>query len=225
LTGWTIAWDLDGTLVDTAPDLVRALNAVLAEEGHPPADFADARNFVGHGARALIERSAAHLKIAWDEIQLTDMTERFVAHYQDDIASRSRPFPGVHDALYALSGDGARHAVCTNKRTGLSVQLLETLNMDGWFEAIVGADSVSARKPDAAHLIETIAAAGGDLSRAILVGDSLTDANTALAARTPFVLVGFGYPGMPLADIPRDVLAASAGEIVSACRSIAAARE
>jgi phosphoglycolate phosphatase len=225
LDNWTIAWDLDGTLVDSAPDLVRALNMVLAEEGLPAADYKDARNFVGHGARALIERALTHFqRPSLSDAAVDALTERFIDHYQADIAQKTTCFPGIVKALERLTAEGAIHAVCTNKRTGLSVQLLEALGLAGHFAAIVGSDSVSRRKPDAAHLFETVAAAGGDPSKVILVGDSTTDAATAVAANVPFVLVSFGYAGAPLGSIPHDALVNSAEEAAAACLKLAAAR-
>ncbi|MET0545753.1 MAG: phosphoglycolate phosphatase [Caulobacterales bacterium] len=224
LQNWTIAWDLDGTLVDSAPDLVRVLNMVLAEEGLPAAPYDDARNFVGHGARALIERAFSHFgyPTLTDELA-TELTNRFLRYYADNIAQETKCFPGIVAALDALSGHGAKHAICTNKRTALSIQLLEALILTDRFSAIIGADSASRRKPDAAHLIETIAAAKGDLSKTIMVGDSRTDSGAARAAGAPFVLVSYGYAGEPLEAISHDALAHSADEIAAACLKLAAA--
>jgi phosphoglycolate phosphatase len=224
LAGWTIAWDLDGTLVDSAPDLVRALNLVLAEEGLPPAPIQEARDFVGHGAKALINRAMAHAgHPGFSEEQLDALTERFVAHYAVDIASDTRFFPGILDAIEDLAAHGAIHAVCTNKRTSLSVQLLEALGEAHRFAVIFGADSASRKKPDPAHLFEAVAAANGSPEKTIMIGDSRTDSGAARGAGAPFILVSFGYPAEALEGIPHDVLAHSAQDIAAACFRFAAA--
>jgi len=224
LNGWTIAWDLDGTLVDSAPDLVRALNLILAEEGLAPAPLQEARNFVGHGAKALINRAlsaAGRADISDDRVDA--LTERFIRHYAKDIAAHTQFFPGILDALETLTAHGAIHTVCTNKRTSLSVQLLDLLGESHRFAAIFGADSASQKKPDPAHLFEAVAAAQGSADRIIMVGDSRADSGAARGARAPFILVSFGYPAEALDGIPHDVLAHSAQDIAAACFRFAAA--
>ncbi len=193
LSGATIVFDLDGTLVDTAPDLIRALNAVLSEESIalPPADTI--RHLVGHGARALLQRGAAQIGVVFEDARLDELTERFIAHYRADIAALSRPFPGAEEALDALARAGAALAVCTNKRTDLSVELLTALGLHTRFSAIVGADSVKRRKPDPAHLLDTITLAGGQRDRAVMIGDTDSDILAAQAAQIPCIAVRFGY--------------------------------
>lgn len=203
LHGWTIAFDLDGTLVDTAPDLVRALNAVLMEEGLEPAPYEDARLYVGHGARRLLERGAARVGAAFTEPDMTRLVTRFVDIYRADIAAGSRAFPALEPALDALSDRGARLAVCTNKRTDLSEDLLRALALRTRFAAVLGADLASRSKPDPAHLQEAVALAGGDLARTVFVGDSRTDYDTALAAGAPIVMVSFGYSDEPSLAMPK----------------------
>ncbi|MDX2233126.1 MAG: phosphoglycolate phosphatase [Hyphomonadaceae bacterium] len=193
LGGVTVVFDLDGTLVDTAPDLLRALAAVMATQGlmAPPAD--ETRLMVGQGARALIQRAAAFNGVVWPDAHLDELTEAFVAVYAADIAAESRPFPGVAAALDALAAAGARLAVCTNKRTGLSVQLLEALGLAQRFAAVVGADSVPARKPAPGHYVAAVTAAGGEVARSVMVGDSAADVTAAHAAGAPVIAVRFGY--------------------------------
>lgn len=193
LQGATIVFDLDGTLVDTAPDLLRALNAVLVEAGLRPAPEAAVRHLVGHGARAMLEGGAALAGIRLPGERLDALTERFVEIYRADIALLSRPFPGAEAALDTLMAEGALLAVCTNKRTQLAIQLLEELGLAFRFAAIVGADAVPSRKPDPAHLIETVHRAGGAATRAIMVGDSAADIAAAKGAGIPVVAVTFGY--------------------------------
>ena len=150
LAGAAILFDLDGTLVDTAPDLVGALNTVLHEQRLPALPLATARVMVGRGARVLIEQGFAAAGVVVDAAAKPALFERFIAVYRASIAQESRPFEGVIAALDALSGAGAALGVCTNKRTDLSLALLDALNLTGRFAAVIGADLAPAAKPDAA---------------------------------------------------------------------------
>lgn len=189
----TIVFDLDGTLVDTAPDLLRALNETLDIEGlpHPPAT--QIRKLVGQGARALIERGAAMAGARFSGDRIDQLTAAFIEFYRADIAGRSKPYPGVTDALSRLAESGAKLAVCTNKRTDLSVQLLEALGLAGRFSTIVGADAVRERKPHPEHYRTSVMRAGGTIRRSLMVGDSAADVAAAKAAGAPVVVVRFGY--------------------------------
>lgn len=206
LTGATIAFDLDGTLVDTAPDLVGTLNAVLAEEGLPPLPFDAVRMMVGRGARAMLMRGFAAAGHPLTPEQSDPLVERFITLYLARIADESRPFPGTEAALDALRAAGARLSVCTNKPTHLSVALLDALGLAAWFEAVVGLDTAPAPKPDPSHLFAAIERAGGSRDRALLVGDSETDVATARNAGLPIVAVSFGYTEIPHAELNADVL-------------------
>ena len=197
LKGAVIAFDLDGTLVDTAPDLIGALNAVLSGEGLPPLPLAAARHLVGAGARALIERGFAEAGEALDAARVPALVEAFIAIYLGRIAKESVPFAGLTAALDSLSGAGARLAVCTNKRTDLSLALLDALDLTSRFAAVVGSD-MAAHKPDPRILLMAIARAGGDPGRALSVGDSRADLATARNAGVPVVGVSFGYSDPPL---------------------------
>lgn len=220
LNGATIALDLDGTLVDTAPDLLRALNVVLDREGLAPFEVASMRPFVGRGARVMIERAGLARGVAFDEHRLTALTEDFVAVYREDIAALSRPFPGCVEALEGLRAAGARLSVCTNKRTVLSVQLLEALGIADRFEAIVGADAVAHRKPHPDHVREAVLRAGGALNRAVMVGDTSVDVSAARAAGAPSVLVLFGYLDAPVEDIGADATIGHFDALEAACRAL-----
>ena len=229
LNGALIAFDLDGTLVDTATDLMGALNVVLGEAGLPPLPLASARMLVGRGARALLQRG---FEAAGETLSPDDMPRlftRFLAVYRDRIAEESRAFEGVETALTTLKSSGARLAVCTNKPTDLSVLLLEALNLAGYFDAIVGADATPTPKPDPRHLFAAIGQAGGDPARAILVGDSRTDFDTARAALVPIILVPFGYSETPIRNLTPDAfiehfadLPAAAARLFSALPASAA---
>ncbi|MCA8899945.1 MAG: HAD hydrolase-like protein [Hyphomonas sp.] len=193
LNGWTIVFDLDGTLVNTAPDLLNALNHVLEHAELEPVGLETIATMIGHGARAMIRQGMAHQGHAPEEAQLDDLFERFLVHYSQHIAVGSHPFEMAVEVLDGLAGAGAVLAVCTNKKQNLSDQLLRELCWADRFAAIVGADSVPSRKPDGDHILRTIVAAGGDAGRAIMVGDSRTDERAARHAGLPFVFVPFGY--------------------------------
>jgi phosphoglycolate phosphatase len=206
LDGCTIAFDLDGTLVDTAPDLIGTLNAILTREGHPPLPLQDARDLIGRGARALLRRGFEAAGAPLDEARLSPLFDDFIAIYLDRIADESRPFDGLEAALDALEADGARFVVCTNKRTDLSVALLDALDLSKRFAAVCGADLPPAMKPDARHLLHAIEMGGGDPARGLMVGDSASDANAAKNAGLPVVLVSFGYTDTPVEELHRDAL-------------------
>jgi len=216
LTGATIAFDLDGTLVDTAPDLVGALNIVLGEAGLPALPYETARLMISHGARVLLERGFAAAGEPLDSPRSDVLVDRFVKLYLGRIADESAPFPGAVEALTSLREAGARLSVCTNKRTRLSVALLDALGLSPFFHAVVGADAVPASKPDAGHLITAIEQAGGEPSQAIFVGDSETDIATARNARLPIVAVTFGYTETPCAEFEPDALIESFAELPAA---------
>ncbi len=217
LSGAAIAFDLDGTLVDTAPDLVGTLNTVLEDEGLPALPFDAVRMMVGRGARALLVRGFTEAGQPLEEPDATRLTERFIALYLSRIAQDSRPFPQVPETLRALREAGARLAVCTNKRTDLSIALLDALGLRGLFDAVVGADAAPAAKPDPRHLLAAIEACGGVASRALLVGDSETDVNAARNAGLPVIAVSFGYTEIPCADLGADVLIDGYTDLIPAC--------
>jgi len=200
----TIVFDLDGTLIDTAPDLIDTLNVVFAREGLPALPYQAARNLIGGGAKAMIARGLALNRAAVIPAKLESMFADFLAHYAEHIADRSRPFPGLTDALDALAADGRRLAVCTNKLERLSRQLLGEFKLLGRFAAVCGQDTFGVQKPDPEMLRRTIAAAGGDPRRAIMVGDSATDIRTARAAGVPVIAVDFGYSEVPVSEFAPD---------------------
>lgn len=217
LKGATVALDLDGTLVDTAPDLIGTLNLLLAEEGLEPLPLADARPFIGRGARWLIERGFVAAGAPAPTAKAAELFDRFIVHYLNRVADESRPFPGVIEALDTMRDAGARLAVCTNKRTDLSRALLDALDLTRRFDAVVGPDLAPAAKPDARHLTTAVAMAGGAMSRAVMVGDSATDAGAARAAGAPLVLVSFGYTEITAAELAPDALIHHFDELAEAC--------
>lgn len=200
----TLVFDLDGTLIDTAPDLIDTLNVVFAREGMPAVPYDEARNLIGGGARAMIERGIAAEGRVLSPATIERMFADFLAHYSAHIADRSRPFPGLVETLDALAAQGHRLAVCTNKLERLSLLLLEALDLASRFSAICGQDTFGTQKPDPEILRRTIAAAGGDPQQAIMIGDSNTDIRTARAAGIPVIAVDFGYSERPVTEFGPD---------------------
>ncbi len=228
LAGWTLAFDLDGTLVDTAPDLLGALNVILVEQGMAPAPMTAVRQLVGHGLRGMLIRAYAMADLTISEEQIATLRPRIVEVYKGRIAQESRPFPGCLDALADLRARGAALAVCTNKPEGLARLLLDQLDMAALFDAIVGGDTLPVQKPDPAPLLEAIAQAGGDAARAILVGDASPDTGAAKAAGVPCIVLSFGYNDLPPAELGGDgvidhfdALAGAVAGLVASCRAAA----
>jgi phosphoglycolate phosphatase len=196
----TLVLDLDGTLVDTAPDLVRATNHVMRAIGASEAPAEHIRSTVSHGARAMIVHALALAGRSLSDPEIDKLLDQFLGYYAENIAVESRPFPDVVEVLTGLAKRGTRLAVCTNKREALSRRLLKELKMDRLFSAIVGRDTLPVYKPDPGHLIGTIILADGNLDRAIMVGDSEVDVATAKQAGVPFIGVTFGYTVAPIAS-------------------------
>jgi phosphoglycolate phosphatase len=199
-------FDLDGTLIDTAPDLIGSLNALLAEQGLPPVALSDARHLVGQGAKAMIERGFAQAGEPLPGQKVPALFDRFIEIYVARIAQESVIFEDLETTLDLLAAEGAALAVCTNKRTDLSLALLDALGLTRRFAAIIGPDMAPAPKPDPRHLLAAISAAGGDPARALMVGDSLSDVLAAKAAGVPVAVVSFGYTETPAAELGADVL-------------------
>lgn len=206
LEGWTVAFDLDGTLVDSAPDLIGTLNRMLVEEGLPPVPMESASTLIGSGARALLVHGFEAAGASVERAKSDDLFERFLVDYAAHIADGSQPFEGVVETLERLSERGAILVVATNKRTDLSELLVGKLDLTRHFAAIVGPDRVSARKPSGAHLKEAVIIAGGDPERAIMVGDAAPDADAAKDAGMPCILTTFGFTPTPVEDLGGDVL-------------------
>jgi phosphoglycolate phosphatase len=201
LTGATIVFDLDGTLVDTAPDLAAATNHALGWVGLEPIAITQLRPFIGHGAKAMIEAGLRFHDADPSENELAEVHRQFLAYYSDNVAVASRPFEGVVELLDQLRGAGARLAVCTNKLEGLSRLLLNALDLDRRFAAIAGRDTFDVFKPAPGHLVKTIELAGGSSTRAVMVGDSEVDIATAAAANVPSIAVTFGYTTVPVREL------------------------
>ena len=212
----TVVFDLDGTLVDTAPDLVASLNHAVTQAGLEPVDYDDLTHIVGHGARAMIERTFKLRGKPLDEDSLDWQLKTFIAHYHETMPGNSHPYPGILDAMDRLQAAGFRLAVCTNKLEGLARTLLERLDLDGRFAAITGGDTFDVRKPHAEHLLATIRLAGGVPERAIMVGDSLNDVLAARNAHVPVIAVPFGYSDVGVETLNPDVVITHFSELTVA---------
>lgn len=201
-----IVFDLDGTLADTGRDLVRTLNVILSREGVPPVAVETVRDLIGVGARPLIERGLSINSRSVAPERLEQLYQAFLAYYHDNIAVETVLFPGVEEALDRLEQRGWHFAVCTNKLESHALTLLDALCIAPRFRAIAGKDTFAFFKPDPRHLTETIRRAGGDTARAILVGDSKTDIDTARNADVPVVAVSFGYTAIPVRELEPDAV-------------------
>ena len=199
-----IVYDLDGTLADTAGDLMGALNVVLDREGLAPLPVENARSLLGAGGRALIQRGFAASGLKLSPQKLDDLFDDFLAHYNLNIDVHTRLYPGVLSALDAFAAAGWRQAICTNKMEGSAKLLIDRLGVADRFAFICGQDTFGIGKPDPKPLIGTVAAAGGSNERAIMIGDSATDIKTARAAGLPVICVDFGYTDVPVTELGPD---------------------
>ena len=203
-----VVFDLDGTLIDTAHDLVASLNHTIGLEGLAPVGYDDLTYLVGHGGLVMIKRAFALRGREISDEDLQRMLGVFVEHYSKDMPGVSVPYPGLLDAMDRLSGAGYRLAVCTNKLEGLARRLLDGLGLTARFSAITGGDTFAVRKPDAEHLLGTIRLAEADPKRTVMIGDSLNDMLVARNADVPSIGVPFGYSDVPVADLaPTHVIA------------------
>ena len=216
-----VVFDLDGTLVDTAPDLINALNFVLGREGMPPVPLHAARNMIGAGARKLIERGLELDGRIMSVGDIDRMFRDFIDYYAAHIADASRPFEGLESALDELSGRGFRFAVCTNKLEWLSKLLLDQLGLSSRFAAICGADTFGVSKPDPAILRrDDRARRRAPVAVAIMVGDAGPDIGVARRAGIPVIGVEFGYTEMPIADLKPDRLIGHMRDLPAAVDSL-----
>jgi len=216
----TIVYDLDGTLADTAEDLVATLNWLLGREGLAPLKVETAGSLLGAGARALIKRGFAASGRSLEPEKLEALFADYLSYYGAHIMERTRLYPGVSEALARFEGAGWRQAVCTNKTESLAKLLITKLGIAGRFAFICGQDTFGVGKPDAKPLLGTIAASGGVRERAIMVGDSGTDIKAARAARVPVVAVDFGYADIPVEELEPDRVISHFDELKQACDAL-----
>jgi len=212
----TVAFDLDGTLVETAPDLIAATNHVLAAADLAPVAPDLIKPSISFGAVAMIEKGFRLHGRQLAEDEAAAHLERFLAYYSANIAATSHVFPGLENSLDVLEARGARLAVCTNKRAAMSEQLLGDLRLRRRFAALAGRDTFPVCKPHPDHLLGVIRMAGGDPRRAIMVGDSKTDIDTAKAAGIPVVAVTFGYTDVHVRELAPDAIIDHYDELIPA---------
>jgi phosphoglycolate phosphatase len=208
-----LLFDLDGTLVDTAPDLLLALNAVLASAGRRPLGLAALKAMVGGGVRILLQRAFEATGAPITPPRLPELEAQYLTEYGRQLTANSRPFPHVQDTLIALRQGGAHLAVLTNKPQALTERLLNALDLAQYFAVIRGAETSCSIKPDARVVAEVIAALGGSTSDAVMIGDSATDVATARSAALPIVLVSYGYSPRPPAELGADAVIADFSEL------------
>jgi phosphoglycolate phosphatase len=222
MTAPIVVFDLDGTLVDTAPDLVATLNVVFARIGLPSVEYAQARNMVGGGARKMIEQGLAAEGRSLGEPELDRLVHDFIGHYAAHIAEHSQPFPGLEAALARLAADGCHLAVCTNKLEWLARKLLDALGLLPPFRVICGGDTFSVQKPDPLFLTCTIRRAGAQSGPAVMVGDSISDIAMAKAAGIPVIAVDYGYSDTPVADLGPDRVISTLADLPRAVSELSA---
>lgn len=217
-----VVFDLDGTLVDSAPDLVGALNVILAREGLGPLPLVRARQFVGRGGRALIRLGLDAHGTSVSDARMEEMFAAYLAEYEKRISRETLPFPGAVAALDRLAEAGHRFAICTNKFEKPAKMLMRDLGLADRFAAIVGADTFPMSKPDGAVLRLTIERAGGDPARAVMVGDTITDIATARNAGLPVIGLDFGYAPEVMKDLAPDRIVSHFDELFDAVEALCA---
>ncbi len=217
-----IVFDLDGTLVDSAPDLIGALNVILGREGLAPVPLEQGRSFVGKGGKVMLRRGLAAHGREVSDARLDEMFAAFLAYYNEHLTIETRFYPGVEASLDRLAAAGHTFAICTNKLEVSSRKLIEELGATAQFRAICGQDTFLVSKPDAAVLRLTIEKAGGELSNAIMVGDTETDVATARNAKVPVIAVDFGYAPEPVATLGPDKIISHFDELDAAVAALGA---
>ena len=201
---FTILFDLDGTLVDTAPDLMNAHNHVMKKFGLHRKDLKDIKHLAGRGSWVMMQRSfKEEIK---DEKVKKEMIKEFINHYSKNIDKSSKPIKGVVDFLKWAKSKNISMGICTNKQERLAVDLLKKIKLFDFFEYVAGSDTFAFNKPDPRHLTDVVEIIGGDLKKTIMVGDSEVDSMSASNAKIPFVLIEDGYTEKSSNEIPHDVL-------------------
>ena len=208
---FTIIFDLDGTLVDTAPDLMNAHNYVMRKFGFKTKTTEDIKNLVGKGAKSLIGRSVwgqarKELSKVNDEKIKKEMVSEFINYYSQNIANESKLVKGALEFLNWCKKNNISMGICTNKQDYLAIDLLKKINVYDYFEYIAGSNTFDYCKPDPRHLTNVIEIMQGDVKKSLMIGDSETDSNTASAAKIPFILLEDGYTEKKVNEIPHDHL-------------------
>lgn len=202
----TILFDLDGTLIHSAPDVCHWVNEVFAEQGFAPMSVETMQGYLGQGARVLMAKAVADHGYERSDDILDQMTADFLARYAAQPVLHSSVYPGVFDVLDRLRAEEAIIAICTNKPSKTTAPVLDALGLGGRFDAIVCSDQVARKKPHGDHVLDTVKACGGDVARTVMVGDSENDIDAAIAAEVPSIAVTFGYSNKPVHELGADQL-------------------
>ena len=209
---FTVLFDLDGTLIDTAPDLMKAHNHVMKKFGYEERRLSDIKKLAGGGSRAMLRKSMHEIAELSGKIKKTDekmeekMTKEFINFYSNNINTESKLITGALEFLSWCKDNSILMAVCTNKQEHLSIDLLKKIKIYHFFEYVAGGNTFNFNKPNPKHLTDTIEIIGGNIKKAIMVGDSETDSNAAKAANIPFVLIEGGYTEKKISEIYHDHL-------------------
>ena len=201
-----VIFDLDGTLVDTAPDLLATLNVLMAGIGRRPLEVSEIRGAIGHGARSMIGNGAKITGDAISDEKIEELFHQYLAYYSSHIADNSVPFPGALEVLEALKAKGTPMAICTNKLESLTRELLQALNLLSYFDVIIGLDTLEKSKPDPLPVEEILRKTGAASAKTLFIGDSETDLKAARAAGTAIVLVDYGYTAKPVHGLGADAV-------------------
>ena len=208
-----VLFDFDGTLVDSAPDIIAALNRLLGEMGHELVNYDAYRTRAGDGARNLLEQVLRARGASFAEAEWPALVERLLAHYYELMTENTRPYPAVPDTLAEIYQSGMALAICTNRTVSTTEQLLTHFGLKDMFAAVLCADNVAAKKPDARHLHAAIERLGATPERTIMVGDTATDVAAARNAGIKVVAVSYGYSELPAADLGADAVLADFNEL------------
>jgi len=225
-----VLFDLDGTLIDSVPDLTLALNALMDEQGLPRIHPNQVPSMVGQGARVLVCKALAESGAPVGEgtaeaARLDRLTERFTEHYNDKPMVGTRPYPGAEDLLRDLKAAGVRLGICTNKPQGPTEGVIRALGLEALFDAVVGAGPIPERKPHPAPVLLALQRMGVAPKRAAMVGDTPYDVGAAHGAGLPAVIVDYGYCPVPPAEAGADRLVSHLSEVPAALMDLAAARK
>lgn len=201
-----VLFDFDGTLIDSAPDIIAALNRLLTELGHAEVDYSAYRTRAGNGARNLLQQVLIGKSVNINEAELPAMVERLLSHYYEMMTENTTPYQYVPEVLAEIHGTGMALAVCTNRTSATTVHLLNHFGLSHLFQAVLCADNVSAKKPDAAHILEAIESLGTAPERTVMIGDTATDVAAARNAGIKVVAVTYGYSAQPVPDLGADAV-------------------
>ncbi len=216
----TVIFDLDGTLVDTLPDIFEALKSTAKQFDLELIPEKTLRKLLSRGSRTLIRTQFEYSKKNFSEKDIELGVDHFINFYQSNISTYSKLFPGILDCLNWLKNESANIAICTNKYEKLAKQLIKDLGISNYFNSITGSDTFKYRKPNPYHLVNTIKLANGSLKNSVLIGDSTTDLKTGRNANIPIIIVGWGYSDIPPHQIGGDDFINNGSQLISSIKKI-----